>query len=192
MQTGATLSDLMKLYDYDLFENIVLPNGVDNSILVNQILLDCGLYEVLYPQHDFLKGQIENFFQAQLFNFTKVFEALSDEYNPLHNYDRYEDKNETRKLTSENTVNGNGTTEEKVSAFDSTTYQPSGQNTAQNSQSGNSQDEETYKTTNHLYGNIGVTTSQQMLEAEISLRNKWNIYQFISTKFFDTFMVKCL
>ena len=34
--------------------------------------------------------------------------------------------------------------------------------------------------TAHLYGNIGVTTSQQMLEAEVNLRMKINIYSLIS------------
>ena len=39
------------------------------------------------------------------------------------------------------------------------------------------------------YGNIGVTTSQQMIESEIDLRLKNNMYQFISDSFRENFCV---
>ena len=49
---------------------------------------------------------------------------------------------------------------------------------------------ETYKTDNHLYGNIGVTTSQQMLESEFVMREKWNLYEMIARKWFGEFMLR--
>lgn len=41
----------------------------------------------------------------------------------------------------------------------------------------------------HLYGNIGVTTSQQMLEAELKVA-AWNIYEKITDLFLDEFCIK--
>lgn len=43
--------------------------------------------------------------------------------------------------------------------------------------------------TAHLYGNIGVTTSQQMLEAELNI-SAWNIYEKITDLFIDEFCIK--
>lgn len=40
----------------------------------------------------------------------------------------------------------------------------------------------------HMYGNIGVTTSQQMLEAELNIR-KWNIYEKIADMFISEFCI---
>lgn len=40
----------------------------------------------------------------------------------------------------------------------------------------------------HLFGNIGVTTSQQMLEAELNIAT-WNLYEHISDIFIDEFCI---
>lgn len=40
----------------------------------------------------------------------------------------------------------------------------------------------------HLYGNIGVTTSQQMLESELNIAT-WNLYEHISDIFIDEFCI---
>lgn len=41
-----------------------------------------------------------------------------------------------------------------------------------------------------VHGNIGVTTSQQMIESEISLRAKYDIYKIISREFEREFLVQ--
>ena len=41
-----------------------------------------------------------------------------------------------------------------------------------------------------IHGNIGVTTSQQMIESEISLRAKYDIYKIISREFEREFLVQ--
>ena len=104
------------------------------------------------------------------------------------------------------------TTVNEVSAFNSNDYQPSNK-TTENGQNGSSNNEaistqstneqsgsgennrdvkgdNKYETDNnlshnaHLYGNIGVTTSQQMLESEFKLRQNINIYDVIAEIFF--------
>ena len=42
------------------------------------------------------------------------------------------------------------------------------------------QKDESRQHTGHLYGNIGVTTSQQMLEAELALRRDSNFYHIVA------------
>lgn len=45
-----------------------------------------------------------------------------------------------------------------------------------------------YKRKAHLYGNIGVTTSQQMLESELNL-GYWNLYNKITDMFISEFLL---
>ena len=165
----------------------------------------------------------------------------------------YEDKNtrdfedkETRDTTDERTYNNtdertldtsnvlDGTVEEKVSAYDSSSYQPSRQTDTDNTTtdtgtitdahtgtvtdegtgtdtfnhtgtdtfnhtgtitdeygegtSGSEKENTTVKHTGRLHGNIGVTTSQQMLEAELDIA-KWNLYEHITDVFLEEFVI---
>lgn len=55
---------------------------------------------------------------------------------------------------------------------------------------GHSEDiDDDFERTSHIHGNIGVTTSQQMIESEIELR-KFNIYDYIADLFAAEFLVR--
>ena len=60
-----------------------------------------------------------------------------------------------------------------------------GKNTATGTSSGTGSNDqtETRDLKGHVHGNIGVTTSQQMIESEIALWDKFNIYDFITQAF---------
>lgn len=109
-------------------------------------------------------------------------------------------------------VTDSGTIEKKVSAFDSSEYQPSDhtttsdtQSTSENTTSSNNRGTtENTKTSNNLthsgeehegnthkgriHGNVGVTTSQQMLESELKLA-EWNLYEHITDLFLSEFVI---
>lgn len=188
----------------DLFADIQLPTGIDKEILVNNILKECWDLEPIYPQPILLKKMIDAFFAKKYSDYFRMYTALSDEYNPLHNFDRYEEKDENRQndrtykrsMDSENSANTETTN--KVSAYDSNGFSNSDlENIDDNSSQNVSIDDtdntvDTYTTKNHLYGNIGVTTSQQMLESEINLRSKHNIYDIITFDFRAQFMLRLL
>lgn len=88
---------------------------------------------------------------------------LELEYQPLHNYDMTEHE----EVNSSITVSGNE--EHTVQGFNSNDYKPESKNEDSHTTSGNVDDN--FRDLNR-YGNIGVTTSQQMLEAEIKLRDE--------------------
>ena len=79
-----------------------------------------------------------------------------------------------------------------MSAFDSDFYQPD----SYNSSNSNGNDESNTKTNSinnskhigHVHGNIGVTTTQQMLESELSLA-EWNVYEHITDLFIEEFCI---
>ena len=207
-QTGATLNDLMHLWDGDLFDDITLPSGMDKTTVVNQIMLDNGLLEVIYPEHDLLKGLIKAHFLARQLDYQRLWDAVSQTYNPLYNLDRKNtlterterSENTTGNTTSNTTRNSNQSTEQKVSAFDSSTYQPSEQMSGNTSDTTNGdtdattdmQGQDVHTLESHEEGSIGVITPQDMLRREFDIRKDWNIYKFIYMDFRDNFMIQLI
>lgn len=191
-QTGATLNDLMHLWDGDLFDDITIPSGMDKATIVNQIMLDNGLLEVVYPEHDLLKRLIKAHFLARQLDYQRLWDAVSQTYNPLYNLDR---KNTLTEKT-ERSDNATGTTattnENKVSAFDSSTYQPSEELTGNTNSNTESQGQDVHTLESHEEGSIGVITPQDMLRREFDIRRDWNIYKFISMDFRDNFIIQLI
>ena len=71
----------------------------------------------------------------------------------------------------------------------STSINDSGTNSLATSNKHDGKENNTH--TGHLFGNIGVTTSQQMLQAEIDVQ-KFNVYNEITTMFLNEFCVMVL
>lgn len=297
----------MYQYDQTLFDGMILPEGYDRDTLFSEIMTRSGM---LYPYHQvpaILKANIRLWFSRNYLNFDRTMEALTAEYNPIENYNRYEDWTRTPNLNDTgttsgsdtmtktgteataasgkdsaqlsgtdtvalsgkdteqlsgtdtttrthtnyhetNTRSGSVTTEKQVSAFDSSAYQPAEKEiqtytnleddkaitgsyadataygkkdeTTYGKSEGTTygkKDETTYgrtdtttyntsdqtlygKTlterhtgkedyTSHIHGNIGVTTNQQMIEAELELR-KFDIYDDIAARFEHEFCVQ--
>lgn len=86
----------------DLFLNLTVPQGIQKSVLVDNILLRGGEFEVVYSDPDFMQYAIGSWSSKWYRTMQKWIEALSIDYNPLENYDRYEqiqDKsNKTNKM----------------------------------------------------------------------------------------------
>ena len=195
---------------FDAFKS--LPEGIDKETLVNLILTEGGEFEPLYADANMMKGQIELFVSQHMRTFTKWVKALAIEYNPLENYDRMEDWTDVNhniesstgniKNNSNGNSNGNNTdnTNKSVSAFDDNTMSPhdssiTTSNSSANSSassnsnsitSGSSDGNSTH--TGRTHGNIGVTTSQQMLKSELDIA-RFNIYQHICDLFIDELLL---
>ena len=186
--------NLWELYEHDLFDNIKLPEKIDKETLVNTIFMKCATYSPLYHEHDLFVNMINSWFLTWYDTFDKIVNVLEEEYNPLYNYDRFEDID--RKNTEQGKVDmdhvGNNTFVNQTSAFDTENWQNANKEDNTRNMSDLESRDLTYldREYNHLYGNIGVTTSQQMLESEIKLRDNFNIYMFIANKFYDEFMLK--
>lgn len=130
-------------------------------------------------------------------NLLKLFTVYSKEYNPIANYDMTEtsteemDGTDTRELSGSqfDKTTGKVITTDKVKGFDSSNYADSERSEVEyNDNNTPLQRERSYdkykdKLTHDTLltvrktrsGNIGVTTTQQMLESEINLW-QWNFY----------------
>ena len=257
-------SNYLEAQNDDLFKYLSVPTGIDRSLLINNILLRGGEFEVLYANPTFLQNMIGVWSDKWQHTMERWIKVLSIDYNPLENYDRMEEWEDTgHKLSSqmhtkdeaskrnnlsqtaesntssdsqtrtENAVaqdishsSGEGDTTNTRSAYDANNYQPhdqtrtnsSGDNTSNgitsadgtttntgnqtnNSNSLNSEISDVNENikanaidnskgihTGRMHGNIGVTTSQQMLEAELDI-SKWNIYEEITDLFLNEFCI---
>ena len=81
----------MKQYDEDLFKAFDdLPEGIDKDVLVNNILLRGGEFEVIYSDPYFMQEAIYTWLAKWQRTLEKWLAALAVEYDPLNNYDRTE------------------------------------------------------------------------------------------------------
>jgi len=165
----------------DLFKDLNLPADLDKDTAVETIFMVAGEFPILWSNPYFVQAMIGIWSKKQQTSFARMAKAWTEEYNPLHNYDRYEDWTDSEKAGSSSTANNT----HSVTGYDSdnlrTNDADSGGTTASANRDG------THK--GHLYGNIGVTTSQQMLEAEMDLARDYNPYQLIADMFKNEFCI---
>lgn len=100
------------MYEYDpsLFEGMVLPEDYDRDALLFEILQRSGQ---LYPYHQqpaMLKTAIRLWFARNFLNFDRTMDALISEYDPIENYNRFEDWTRTPDLSDTNTHTGQDST----------------------------------------------------------------------------------
>lgn len=103
---------------------------------------------------------------------------VSEQYKPLENYDMKE--KETPNLTRTKNVNVKTTVNNDVYGFNSSTPVPTTKSETSGDKLENEEEEKNTGTRDlERHGNIGVTTSQQMLQSELDLRNAYNFYNDI-------------
>lgn len=254
-----TLIGIERMLEEDgrsVFDRVRLPDGIDKSLMRDNIILQAEEKELLYSDPDFLTEAIGVWSRKNYWTFEKWVNAINIKYDPLNNYDRTEEWTDDHAGTDKRTKNGsyenNGhdvgtnkaksvqddatknittydtnvnvdqTVEEKEAAYNASTYQEktktdtdsdtktTGSTTVNNtgdttvnsegstdmvrkdtgSNSDKEEGEDTYQNIHkgRMYGNIGVTTSQQMLQSELDLA-LWNLYDQIADLFISEFCI---
>ena len=203
MSRQAWLS-LLGLYNWDnsIFDNMVLPEDFtpdDKTTLINNLLMETAELEVIYTDPDFMKNAIEAWSAKEVYTWTRLYDAMMAQYSPIENFDRYEDVDEQNRgaMTHSGTdsISGSGedTITNKITSFDNNTFVDhdkaiAGKGSTDTTTYGHIVTDSTgRKIISHLHGNIGVTTNQQMLEAELQTRPKINIYRIIIDSFRERF-----
>lgn len=180
------------IYKHDIFNGIVLPEGIDRDTLIDRIMIRAGEFSVRHTDIDYLHAEILNFFLIHNRTFDKWVKALALEYDPIENYNRYEEYEGSGNNSGTSQSNGSDRSTETNTraAFNSSGYEPyeksevSGSSNIGGTNTGNYDDAHT----SHVHGNIGVTTSQQMLQSELDLA-RFNIFTEISNLFVDEFCI---
>lgn len=201
---------IMGMYQYDstIFDLFALPDKIKDKRqdIINSICLETQELEVLYPSTLILQMAIGNWSNVMLSVWEKMYNTTTFEYNPIENYDRTDEtienenvtenitRNDTLKNTTDNTGNSelinqnvayndtNFTNNEKTMNNIDNNIVETGTNkydTDRNLTNGKT-------TTNRSHGNIGVTTSQQMIEQERQI-SEFNIVKYIVDDFKQKF-----
>ena len=230
--------------DHSVFDNMVLPEGIDRDTLIGTILLRCQEFELLYTDPEFMTAAVNVWSRKNYWTFDKWIKAINIKYDPLYNYDRTEEVTDTHEGEYSNQGSGSGygsntrtdnlletddqtvindltdtndvtvthsekayndtdmvDTAEDVTDQDQThtgTVRTAG-TTANTGTSGNQYADSTsssdsgddsYTNTRsaRMFGNIGVTTSQQMLQSELDVA-KFCLYDHISDLFASEFCI---
>lgn len=208
---SKALLSILALYNMDdsIFDNMQLPSGVNKQTIIDGIMMDCMELEILYPDADSIKTLIGIWSRREIDTWQRIYNASIAEYNPIENYDRHQTdtREETHSgndvTTGNSTETGSGNLSDdklhKYSAFDSGSLTPQTED-MQSSTSSNTQTQTVSNTfahgekigerfTSHIHGNIGVTTSQQMLESELAVSPKLNIINYIVNSFKTRFCI---
>lgn len=180
--------NFFKLSDSDLFEHLTVPEGIDKETLINNILLRGGEFEIIYGDYYFIKTMIETWSKKWERTFEKWVLALSIDFNPLENYDRYEEWNDSANATGHDTSSNSGDVLKDVSAFNSSALVTDSRDSSSMSGEANTSTESNSTRIGHTHGNIGVTTSTQMLEDYLRVQ-EWNLYEHITDVFLKEFVI---
>lgn len=196
----------------DLFELMDLPTGINKDTLCSNILLQGGEFEVQHGNPQFIHNAIGIWSQAWKESFQRWVDALAIEYAPLENYDRMEHWTDEKDRTDDFDSTGSSrsvgtldntttdTTENTKSAYDSSTYQPYDKVESRTVSDTDSTDQtnttissdtvinDDNEHNGRIHGNIGVTSSQELLNQELDL-GYWNLYQRITQLFLQEFVI---
>ena len=206
----------MYSFDPTLFDGVVFPAGINKQLAVDEILTRSGEFEIIYPDVSFFKAMLEHWANKHYRTFEKWVEGLAAEFDPLYNYDRFEEyqdertgsdsrtgkslhngvNNEqitnsheastkengvenvsntstastgttgSRSTTNNELVENGGETENTVSAFDSSAYEPKDKQTSSTSQSTNATTGEVSGTDSTSSGTSGTTTASGSIGSE--------------------------
>lgn len=188
------LLNLLQLYTAmtgkDIFDDVILDNRINKEVLLARIVQECATFKVLYTDVNLFKYLSDNWFKQYQLVFTKLTDTMYFEYDPIHNYDRTLESKETIDDTHKNIANnsisntgtvntaGIDTSTDDMSAYNVSSYSPvtktvnDSDNTVTNDLVTQDKRDETvtHKDTHTIneraYGNIGVTTTQQLITAE--------------------------
>ena len=203
-----TLLSIITLYNYDdtLFNDFEIPTGIDKELVINNIMLELGELELLYNDPNMMKFAIVAWSKKEVDRWTKLYDTTKLDYNPIENYNRVDDftEIETRDLETgvqgeSNTVDrnsGGDTIKQFKQGYDSEVQTQTDQETSElgtvktvgtgTAQTGTDKGNIENVKSGSAKGNIGVTTTQQMIQQERNILD-FNIYDYIVSQFKQRF-----
>lgn len=182
------------LYDDSIFDGLSVPSGMDKTAIVGRILMECADLEILYPDWDTMYNAIRLWSISSAIGWDRAWTVIRKKYDPLWNVDARITETETRDLANAETRSGsgsgtdtssgtdNGTNKLEVNAYNSSSpWEERERNTITNSSTDKRNtsyhdnetragtDTGTIKHETSRTGNIGVTSSQELLLKEMEV-----------------------
>lgn len=197
-QLNAKIS-VLGLYrsDKTLFDVFHLPGRVRLDVIVDEIISETMDLETIYHNPESFKVVLDAWSAHRVESWRRLDEVFRIEYDPIENYNRYEDWKDDRKDNSEAYMAGSSNGESlrigKKAGFDSNSPKTANSDSVEDSEKTKQNSQGSFKSksnhSGHVHGNIGVTTSQQMIQSEKELRMDSDIYRIIVAEFIEKFCV---
>lgn len=184
----------------NFFDDADIDERLDKEELKMAILARCGTLLPLYTNSEMFKSFSDSFFKQRNKIISKLIDTTEFDYNPIDNYDRREevhrvyDEDTTNKNTTTGESNNTSSQENQTAAYDSSNYQPkdkvtgNGETKDTTTGNGSATSDITEDTTTRTHGNIGVTTTQNMIESERKVV-LFNVYHWIAIEFEQNFFI---
>lgn len=193
---GVTLATMYN-FDPSLFEGVEFPSNISVQDFVDSLLMQCGEMQVLYSSPPLLKSLIHVWSDISQYTWNRLAATLTAEYNPIENYDKMEEWqdssiNNSRYTNSTNNTS-NGSTKEQVYGYNNLNTPADNSASTSSSTSADTSDSAgnttiTGSRKGHAHGNIGVTTTQIMLESERRVA-MFNFYDAVIRDFQKRFLI---
>ena len=175
---------IMGMYEHDptIFDDFNVPDGMDKETVVNNILLNCAELELIYSNFDIMKLAIKTWSDSNQIGWNKLYQTMIVEYNPIWNVDA--NIYDTEDIDSKRDIGRTGNDTKAVQGFNSSSWA----NAEKIDHSENVDDDNVISReyTQRRTGNIGVTTTQQMLEQEREIA-LFNMVEHITNSFKNRF-----
>ena len=184
-------------FDHSIFDGVEFPSNISVQDFVDSLLMQCGEMPVLYSSPPLLKSLIRVWSNISQYSWEHLAATLTAEYNPIENYDRKEEWEDTSTNTSRYTNSANntssGSTKEQVYGYNNLQNPADNSASTSSSTSADTSDSAGNSTisgtrTGHAHGNIGVTTTQKMLESERRVA-MFNFYDAVIRDFQKRFLI---
>lgn len=169
---------ILSMYNYDttLFNNFTLPENIPADLkqtCIEDICSQLAEFSVAYPDLDTMRYMIGVWSKKNQYAWKTLYNTTIQEYNPIENYDRNEDF--ISENTSDSSILSSGESKNYAAGYNTETAQLTERSESDGLSSGENRASETR--TGRIHGNIGVTTSQQMLAEERKIAE----YSFINS-----------
>ena len=190
---------LATIYNFEpsIFDGVEFPSNISVQDFIDSLMMQCGEMPVLYSSPPLLKSLIRIWSNISQYTWQRLASTLTAEYNPIENYDRKEEWEDSTTNTSRYTNSSNntssGSTKEQVYGYNN--LQAPSDNSASTSASTTADTSDSTGTgtsavsrKGRAHGNIGVTTTQEMLESERRVA-MFNFYDAVIRDFQKRFLI---
>ena len=190
---------LATMYNFDptIFAGVEFPSNISVQDFIDSLLMQCGEMPVLYSSPPLLKSLIHVWSNVSQYSWNHLAATLTAEYNPIENYDRMEEWQENSinnsRYTNSTNNTSNGSTKEQVYGYNNLNTPADNSASTSASTSADTSDSAgnttiTGSRKGRAHGNIGVTTTQEMLESERRVA-MFNFYDAVIRDFQKRFLI---
>lgn len=171
MIRNATLT-ILGLWQYDntILNGLQVPQGISLATVRDNLLMECAELEAVYPDPDFMKQAVTSWSAMMAPIWQELYDTTQYDYNPIWNKDGTITETVTRGLETEDSgrVTSNNEEQHQTKGYNSTTWADSTKDTgtASSTTSATGSEDETTSLSRRETGNIGVTTTQQMIREQ--------------------------